>query len=249
MTLTAIIMTKNEAEHIAECVASVRFANHILVFDSFSTDDTVVKAQAAGAQVIQHPFENYASQRNAAIEAAGNTDWILFVDADERVTPELAEEVRSVIQQPGYVGWKIPRYNYIFGKLTRWAGWYPDYQLRLIKVGAVYYDPAVQVHEVGVLAGAEGHLKQPLLHYNYRDLAQFAHKQRVYSAYEAKILHEAGKRPKFRNYILQPLRQFKWRYFTLQGYRDGLHGLRLSILMAWYELQKYLHLRKLWQQN
>src|SRR5262249_55615268 len=147
MSLTAIILTRNESEHIVECINSVRFADDIIVFDSFSTDDTVEKAQAAGARVIQHPFENYANQRNAALKAAGNADWVLFVDADERVTPELAEEVKSVIQQTDYVGWKIPRYNYIFGKLTRWAGWYPDYQLRLLKVGAAQYDPTRQVHE------------------------------------------------------------------------------------------------------
>jgi (heptosyl)LPS beta-1,4-glucosyltransferase len=249
MTLTAIILTKNEAEHITDCIASVRFADHILVFDSFSTDDTVAKAQAAGAQVLQNAFKDYASQRNAAIQAADNAAWVLFVDADERVTPELAEEIKSAMEQTGYAGWKIPRYNYIFGKLTRWAGWYPDYQLRLLKVGAAHYDPAKQVHEVVVLNGKEGTLTNQLLHYNYRDLAHFTQKQRVYADYEAKILYEAKIRPKFRNYILQPLRQFKWRYFTLQGYRDGLHGLRLSAMMAWYELRKYLQLRKFWLQK
>jgi (heptosyl)LPS beta-1,4-glucosyltransferase len=249
MRLAAIILTKNEAEHIVECINSVHFADEIIVFDSFSTDDTVVKAQAAGAQVIQNRFENYASQRNAALKAAVNVDWVLFVDADERVTQELAEEVKSVIQKPEYAGWKIPRYNYIFGKLTRWAGWYPDYQTRLLKVGAARYDPTRQVHEVVILDGKEGALKNHFLHYNYRDFTQFTHKQRSYSAYEAKILYEAGIRPKFRNYILQPLRQFKWRYLTLQGYRDGFHGLRLSVLMAWYELRKYMHLRQLWQKK
>ena len=247
MTLTAIILTKNEAEHITECIDSVRFADHILVFDSFSTDDTVAKAKAAGAQVLQNAFKDYASQRNAALKAADNADWILFVDADERVTPELAAEVKAVIQQTGYAGWNIPRHNYIFGKLTRWAGWYPDYQLRLLKVGAARYDPAKQVHEVVILDGKKGDLTNPFIHYNYRDLAHFTQKQRAYAAYEAQILYEAGIRPKLRNYILQPLRQFKWRYFTLQGYRDGLHGLHLSVMMAWYELRKYLQLRKLWQ--
>jgi (heptosyl)LPS beta-1,4-glucosyltransferase len=249
MSLTAIILTKNEAEHIVACINSLRFADEIIVFDSFSSDDTVTKAQEAGAKVIQHPFENYASQRNAALKAEGDADWVLFVDADERVTPELAEEVKTVIQNPAYVGWKIPRYNYIFGKLTRWTGWYPDYQTRLLKVGAAQYDPTRQVHEVVILDGKEGTLKNHFLHYNYRDFSQFTDKQRRYSAYEAKILYEAGIRPKFRNYILQPLRHFNWRYITLEGYRDGFHGLRLSILMAWYELRKYLQLRQLWQQK
>jgi (heptosyl)LPS beta-1,4-glucosyltransferase len=250
MRLMAIILTKNESEHIVECIASLHFADDILVFDSFSTDDTVAKAQATGARVIQHTFENYANQRNAALNAAeGKADWVLFVDADERVTPELAEEVKHVIQNPEYVGWNIPRHNYIFGKLTRWAGWYPDYQMRLLKVGSARYDPTRQVHEVVILDGKGSATKNHFLHYNYRDFAQFTHKQRSYAAYEAKILYEGGIRPKFRNYILQPLRHFKWRYITLQGYRDGFHGLCLSALMAWYELRKYLQLRQLWQQK
>ncbi|MBC8171793.1 MAG: hypothetical protein H7X77_08970, partial [Anaerolineae bacterium] len=107
--------------------------------------------------------------------------------------------------------------------------------------------PERQVHEVVLLDGELGTLTNPIIHYNYRDLAHFTDKQRRYAAYEAKILYEAGIRPKFRNFILQPLRQFKWRFFELKGYRDGFHGLRLSLLMAWYEFRKYWLLRGLWQ--
>ena len=149
---------------------------------------------------------------------------------------------------PAYAGFRIPRDNYIFGRLTRGAGWYPDYQTRLLRVGAAHYDPARQVHEVVILDGKEGTLKNALIHYNYRDLAQFIEKQRRYSAYDARILFEQGIRPKPQNYVLQPLRQFWWRFVTLKGYVDGLHGLRLSLLMAWYEFRKYLLLRGLWQE-
>lgn len=247
MRLTAIILTYNEVDHIVDCIESVRFADHVLVFDSFSTDDTVKLAQQAGAEVIQHQFEDYASQRNAALDVVrGATEWVLFADADERVTPELAEEVREKIMLPGYAGFRIPRHNYIFGKLTLGAGWYPDYQTRLLKVGAAHYDPTRKVHEVVVLDEEEGTLEHPFIHYNYRDARQFAEKQRRYVAYDARILYEQGIRPKPQNYILQPLRQFWWRFVTLKGHRDGLHGLRLSTLMGWYELRKYLVLRKLW---
>ncbi|NWF70404.1 MAG: glycosyltransferase family 2 protein [Chloroflexi bacterium] len=248
MTLTAIILTRNESAHIQECIASVAFADSVLVFDSFSSDDTVERARHAGAQVVQRAFDHYANQRNAALENV-RADWALFVDADERITPELAAEIQQAVQQPHYAGWEIPRHNYIFGKLTLWAGWYPDYQLRLLRVGQARYDPLREVHEVVLLDGAKGTLKNPLLHYNYRDLPHFIDKQRRYSAYEASILYQAGVRPKLRNYVLQPLRQFKWRYLDLQGYRDGWHGLRLSTLMAWYEFKKYLRLRQLWQQT
>ncbi len=250
MILFGIILTRNEAAHIKDCIESLRFANHIIVFDSFSEDATVELARIAGAEVIQRTFDDYARQRNAALEAVqGQADWVLFVDADERVTPELAVEVRTVISQTAYAGWRIPRYNYIFGKLTLGAGWYPDYQTRLLRVGAAHYDPVRQVHELVVLDGQEGTMQHHLIHLNYRDAAQFADKQRRYSAYDAHILYEQGVRPKAQNYVLQPWRQFWWRFVTLKGYHDGLHGLRLSVLMAWYELRKYWILRQFWRSD
>lgn len=243
--LTAIILTYNEAKHITACIESLLFADHILVFDSFSTDGTVELARKAGAEVIQHVFENYARQRNAALDAVKNrADWVLFIDADERVSPELAAEIRSAMGMLDYAGWRVPRHNYIFGKLTLGAGWYPDYQTRLLRVGAARYER--DVHEIVVLDGAEGTLTQPLIHYNYQNAAQFHRKQRAYSDYDAQILFQKGIRPKMRNFVLQPARQFWWRFVTLKGYQDSLHGLHLSLLMAWYELRKYLVLRGLW---
>ena len=251
MTLVVIILTYNEAANIRECVASVQVADWVLVFDSFSDDNTVTLAQQAGAEVLQHAFENYASQRNAALDAVcDRADYVLFVDADERVTPELAAEIQSVIlAHPDIAGWRIPRHNYIFGRLTLGAGWYPDYQTRLLRVGSAHYDPARAVHELVLLDGPEGTLTQPLVHYNYVDSAHFHRKQRSYSDYDAGILYAQGIHPKPYNYLLQPWRQFRWRFVALKGYQDGLHGLRLSLLMAWYELRKYLVLRGLWRSS
>ena len=247
MRLTAIVLTYNEAEHVADCIETLRFTDRILVLDSFSTDETVDRAREAGADVIERAFDNYANQRNAALDAVRESaDWVLFVDADERVPPALAVEIHQSLSYPGYAGFRIPRDNYIFGKLTRGAGWYPDYQTRLLRVGHAHYDPARQVHEVVILDGIEGTLQHALVHYNYRDLAQFVAKQRRYSAYDARILFEQGIRPKPQNYVLQPLRQFWWRFVTLKGYTDGLHGLRLSLLMGWYEFKKYWLLRGMW---
>lgn len=244
--LTAIVLTYNEAEHIQACLESLQFADERLVFDSFSTDNTVELAQQSGAKILQRPFDNYAGQRNAALEAVRESaEWVLFVDADERVTPELAAEVRRAIALPGYAGWRIPRYNYLFGQLTKGAGWYPDYQTRLLKIGAAQYDPARPVHETVLLDEAEGTLQAHFIHYNYKDLAQFIRKQQRYVVYDAKILYEQGIRPKLYTYFTQPLRHFYWRFITLKGYTDGLHGLRLSALMAWYEFRKYWLLRRL----
>lgn len=246
--LTAIILTYNEADHITDCIASVKFADAVIVFDSGSSDDTVALARAAGAAVMQRPFDNYASQRNAALQAVqDSSEWVLFVDADERVTPELAVELRAVIADGSCAGYRIPRHNYIFGRLTRGAGWYPDYQTRLLRLGAADYDPERQVHEVVRLQGDEGTLTQPFIHYNYRDLAHFLGKQRRYAAYDAHILYENNFRPRPHHYITQPLRHFKWRFVDLRGYRDGWHGLKLCLLMAWYEWRKHRLLGQLWR--
>jgi (heptosyl)LPS beta-1,4-glucosyltransferase len=250
MKLTAIVLARNESAHIVDCIETLRFADDIVVFDSFSEDTTVELAQKAGVKVLQHAFKNYADQRNAALDAVKNqTDWVLFVDADERVTPELAAEIRSAMQRSGYAGWRIPRNNFIFGKLTRGAGWYPDYQTRLLKVGSARYDPERQVHELVQLDAAEGTMTQHFIHYNYRDVAQFVAKQQRYSAYDARIMFEEGIRPKPQNYVLQPLRHFWWRFITLKGYQDGWHGLHLSLMMSWYELRKYWLLRRLWSKK
>ncbi|MEP7292710.1 MAG: glycosyltransferase family 2 protein, partial [Chloroflexota bacterium] len=219
MRLTAIILTYNEAQHVVDCIETLRFADEILVFDSHSTDQTVELAKTAGAQVIQHRFENYASQRNAALDTVRETaDWVLFVDADERVPRDLAAEVRQSIEYPGYAGFRVPRDNYIFGRLTRGAGWYPDYQTRLLRVEAARYDPQRQVHETVLLEGQEGTLRYAFVHYNYRDIRQFTEKQRRYVAYDARIMLEQEITPKPQNYLLQPLRQFWWRFVTLKGY-------------------------------
>jgi (heptosyl)LPS beta-1,4-glucosyltransferase len=243
--LTVVILTKDEEHNIAACIESVRWADKVVVFDSFSQDRTVEMAQELGAKVIQHPFRNYAEQRNAALEAV-ESQWVFFVDADERATLELATEVRQAIEEEK-TGWWVPRHNYIFGRLTLHAGWFPDYQLRLLKRERARYDPARKVHEVVILDGQAGYLKNVLIHYNYDNLSQFLERQSRYTNYEAKILYDQGVRPKWRNLILQPLREFRRRYVYLQGWKDGLHGLFLSGLMAYYNFVMYARLRRLWR--
>src|SRR5574341_1977962 len=205
----------------------MRVADHILVFDSGSQDETMMLARQAGAEVIQQPFRDYASQRNAALAAVqGRTEWVLFVDADERVTPELAAEIREKIQLPDYGGWRIPRHNYIFGRLTLGAGWYPDYQTRLLHRQNARYDPGRPVHEEVILDGEAGYMQHPIIHHNYRDVAQFIAKQEQYTDFEAGIRYGKGLRPRPWTYLTGPLRHFWWRFVTLKGYGDGLHGLR-----------------------
>jgi len=243
LELSAVILTFNEEKHIQACIESLQWANRIVVFDSFSQDKTVPLAEETGVEVFQSRFENYAQQRNAALDSI-ETDWVFFVDADERGTPELAQEIREVIGSRPEAGWYVPRHNYIFGRLTKGAGWFPDYQLRLFKHGRVRYERPV--HEVAVVDGDIGYLAAPLIHHNYKDKAQFQAKQRAYTDYDAGILKERGIRPKPYTYLTQPLRHFWWRFIALKGYQDGFHGLKLSSYMAYYEWVKYRKLGQLY---
>ena len=247
--LIAVILTYNEEKHIGACIDSVDWCDRVVVWDSFSTDRTCEIARERGAEVHQHPFKGYGSQRQAAMDAL-EARWVLFVDADERVTPELAGEVRAaLVEQPEVVGWWIPRHNYIFGRLTLHTGWYPDYQLRLLRMDRSRWDPEREVHELAILSGPDGHLENTLIHYNYDSLQLFIAKQNKYVEIDAGILDRAGERVKPWSPFWMPLRHFKWRFIDLEGYRDGLHGLWLSLLMSVYEGKKYARLARLRRQR
>lgn len=249
--LVAVVLTLNEARHIQECIACLDFADEVLVLDSFSDDGTPELARAAGARVEQRRFADYADQRNFALDLLRDrASHVLFVDADERVSPALAAELRAALaSRPEVAGWRIPRHNIIFGRLTLGAGWYPDYQTRLLRSGRARYDAVRPVHEVVLLDGEQGTLQQPLLHYNYDSLQQFRRKQRDYSERAAVMRRKAGERPSLRDLLLLPLHHFRWRYLTLRGYREGRHGLRLCLLMAWYEFCALRRIRELARQG
>lgn len=238
MRLAVIVLTRDEERHIRDCLASVRdFADELLVLDSGSLDRTVEIAREMGAQVEARPFTNYARQRNTAIDLV-ESDWIFFIDADERATRALGQEVRFVIENcPSTVaGFWVPRRNVIFGKEIRHTGWSPDYQPRLLRRGKGRFDPAREVHELLLWEGETRRLREPLVHFNYETVAQFRTRNTKYTRSEARIWFEEGKRARLRGFVGQPLREFLRRYFSLQGWRDGGHGLLLSVLTAYYAL-------------
>ncbi len=241
--LSAIVLTQNEERNIVDCLRTLSWADEVLVLDSGSEDATVALAQKMGARVETRPFDNYPRERNAALELARG-EWVFFVDADERATEELADEVRKAIEKGDADGFWVPRHNYIFGRLIRHAGWYPDYQLRLFRRGKGRHDESREVHELVILDGPEGYLENPFIHYNYENVSQFIERQNRYTGMEAAYLFRGGARAKVRNFLLQPCREFRRRYITLEGHKDGWHGLLLSLLMAYYEGVKYA---KLWR--
>ncbi|MBX3011095.1 MAG: glycosyltransferase family 2 protein [Caldilineaceae bacterium] len=234
MQVAAVILTKNEARHIGECIAAVKpWVKLVVVWDAMSDDATCAMAQAAGAVVVQRPWDNFAAQRQAVLDTV-TVPWILFIDADERVTPALGQAVQQVVAQAACSGYWIPRRNFIVGHEMRGGGYFPDYQLRLLKRTAARYSVARAVHETVELAGEAGWLAEPLLHINYESWAQFHRKQRFYAAYEAQMLQQRQITPRLHNFILQPLREFRRRLITLAGWRDGWPGLRLALFLAWY---------------
>lgn len=248
--LIAVILTKNEARHIRECIQSVTWADGVLISDSYSDDGTVEISRRLGATVKQYPFVSFAEQRNIALvdAQAMGADWVFFIDADERATPDLGAEIIRVIQKESVTGWWVPRYNYIMGHKMHGGGWYPDHQLRLLRTGRARYDPSREVHETVILDGEAGYLEEHLIHYNYDTLAHFRAKQNRYQEFEAKMLYNQGIYPRPWTYLSMPLREFWRRYVTLKGYRDGGVGLLLCGLMGWYSFRSYVRLGHLHRQ-
>ncbi len=247
MGLSVAVIARDEERQIGGCLASVAgLADETLVLlDSRSADGTAAVAARHGARVVVEPWRNFSAQRNLALRLCAH-EWVLFVDADERVTPELAAEIRALLAgTPEAAGYWIPRHNLFFGRALRGGGWYPDPQLRLLRRAAARYDEARAVHEVAELRGAAGSLRGHLLHHNIEGLGELWAKQSVYALAEARTLYDAGRRFRRRNLLGAPARELWRRYVGLGGWRDGALGLFLCATMAWFEVVKFLFLRAL----
>ncbi len=248
MLLSVAIIARDEQRHIGAAVASVAgLADEIVVLlDPRTRDRTAEICMQAGARVIDAPFESFPAQRNRAL-AECHGQWVLFLDADERVTPNLQQAIRQLLpSQPSHVGYWIPRFNRYWGRALRGGGWYPDHQLRLVQRAKAQYDLTRLVHELVVLDGSEGYLTQHLEHINIESWAELREKQQRYAQAEAATLYRNGVRVKPQNYLLQPLRAIWRRYITWGGYHDGLLGMLLALVMGWYEFKMYLALAKHW---
>src|SRR5581483_8278263 len=253
--ISAVVLTRDEARHVMPCLEALSWAAERVVVDCGSTDGTPRLAQQAGARVVTRSWDNYAAQRNFALAQAA-CPWVFFVDADERVPPELAREAAARVAAAeralragasgAPVGFWVPRQNLILGRWVRCAGWDPDYQLRLFRRDRGRYDPARPVHELVLLDGPSERLVHRLVHHNYTTWRQFWTKQRRYARLEAAALYARGVRPKPQNFVLQPLREFRRRFFTLRGYRAGLLGLALSLALAAANFVTYVDLLCFW---
>jgi len=247
--LSVAIIARDEAAYIGPALLSaVPVADELLVLlDARTLDDTAEIARQAGATVAVGPWVSFPHQRNRALQLCSG-EWVLFLDADERLTPHLLAELRDFKKLSSDCdGYWIPRYNLYWGRRLRGGGWYPDRQLRLLRRRATRYDEARLVHELAQLDGPAGELNGHLLHINIESWAELQGKQHNYAIAEAQTLARAGVGARWRNVLLQPPREAWRRFVTWHGYRDGPLGLVLACVMGYYELIKYVHLKGLGQ--
>ena len=237
--LSVCTLALNEAAHIKKTFESVKdLAGEIIVtIDESTTDETEKIARSYTKKIYKRPHKkNFHINKQFTIEKA-TRPWILWLDGDEKVTSDLRFEIEKKINKKGnfYNGYFLPRKNIIFGKWIKYTGWYLDHQLRLFKKGKARF-PCKRIHEDPILTGPAGYLKNPLIHYNYQTVFQFIERMNRYTTVDAKYFLKSFKRPYWRHFITRPIDEFIKRLLAFKGYKDGLHGLALSLLQAAYEL-------------
>jgi len=249
MTLSVIIITKNEEANLQACLESVRFADQWVVVDNASTDNTRAIASAFGAEVTQTTtWPGFGPQKNLALGLA-TQEWVLSLDADERVTPELAAEIRQAMQDPSAHAFEIPRLTQFCGQWIHHCGWTPDPVLRLFRRGHAGFSNDL-VHERVVLkAGSPSRLSSRLLHYSYPSPAHYWRKLEQYSLAWAEQAHARGKASSMPRAVISGLMAFVKSYFFRLGILDGSMGFAVCAMQAQAAFGKYFTLYCLNQQN
>lgn len=239
-TLTVVIAARDAEAHIEECIRSAAWADEVLVVENDSQDATIECARAAGATVFSHPFTTIGGQRNAAIERA-SSEWILVVDHDERITPELRRAVEALLAAPiSAAAYRVPRRNWFLGREIRHGGWEQDRPIRLFP-RTLRYD-AKRVHERVIVEGRISTVGAALLHYPYDSLDQYFAKQARYARDAARDLHARGRRVKAHTVVTRAVGRFVRMLVLKQGWRDGSHGVVLAALSAVGVVMRYARL-------
>ncbi len=238
--ISVIIITKNEENNIEECLKSVQWADEIIIVDSESEDNTIEKVRKYTRKIFTRKWEGYSKQKQYALSLAEN-EWVLSLDADERVTPELQDEIQSGLDV-NFDGFSISRKNYFLGKHITGCGWDNDYQLRLFKRSKTSVTDRY-VHESFIVEGKTGRLKNRIDHYSYRSLKDAISKMNNYSTLEAqqKYRHKSVSPVDF---VTHPASAFFQYFFVRKGYRDGRYGLMVSLLHAMTNMLIYM---KIWE--
>ena len=241
--LTATIIARNESANIDAAIESVSWVDEIVVVDADSTDDTAERARRHRARVDVRPWPGFSAQKNYAASIASN-DWILSIDADERVTPELADEIKALLaSEPPQRGYRVPRISWYLGRWIRATDWYPDYQLRLYDRRAGAWKER-RVHEsVTLKSGESGRLAHDLQHFPYRDISHHLQTIDRYTALAADQMVADGRVPSIAGVALNPPFAFLRNYVLRGGFRLGSVGFVVSVLNSYYV---FLKLAKAW---
>lgn len=239
--LTIVVVAKNEARNIEDCVRSAAFADEVLVLDSGSSDGTAALARAAGARVVETDWPGYGPQVARGFGLATG-DWVLSLDADERISPALRDEIRAAIAEGRHDGYRLPRVSEFCGRFIEHGGWRPDYTLRLgRRAKAGFTDHFLHAHMT--VDGPVADLRSPLIHYSYPDLHDVLEKLDRYSTGHAKDMLARGRTGGLGKALLHGTMAFVRTYFLRLGLLDGAHGLMLAIYNAEYTYYKYLKLK------
>ncbi len=241
--LSVIVITKNESDHIGACLQSVSWADEIIVLDSGSEDDTVEIAKYYTNSVFITDWPGFGIQKQRALDKAQG-DWILSIDADEVVTPDLRMEIEKAMLQDQFNGYNIPRISSYCGRQIRHGGWWPDFVLRLFRRNAGYFTESV-VHERIVVEGETSQLTAPLLHDAFVDLDEVLRKVNCYSSLGAQMLHQKGVKSSMSKALLKGFWAFIRTYWLKAAFLDGRQGLMLAISNAEGAYYKYLKLQEL----
>ncbi len=239
-TISVVIVAKNEAHNIVSCIESVSWAKEIIVLDSGSTDDTVNLALSAGAKVIEADWPGYGAQQNRAIDIASG-DWVFSIDADERVTEELALEIKNAIVQEEFFVFDVPRSSLFVDKFMKFSGWWPDRTRRLFKKGYAKFTTH-EIHANLSTNSPVGHLKHHMIHYSYRRFEEVIEKLNRYSSGSARDLDKQGKKGSLFSAITHGLWAFIRTYIVKFGFLDGNEGFILAVVNAESTYYKYLKL-------
>jgi glycosyltransferase involved in cell wall biosynthesis len=236
--LSAIVITRNEAAKIADCLDSLAFCDERIVVDCGSEDDTARIAREHGARVEHHAFEGFGAQKNFALSLASG-EWVLSVDADERVSPALAAEITTAIGKSGADGYEMPRSSSFLGRTMRHSGWYPDYVLRVFRRGRTRFSDKI-VHERVVCEGPVRRLREPLLHVPVDRIEDALSRMDRYSSAGAEQMVASGRRVTFASGFLHGFWTFVRIYVLRAGFLDGREGLLLAIATAEGSYYRYM---------